>query len=174
VVVQALPKGDRGEAAVELLTEVGVDVIIPWAAANCVAQWKADRVDRGHRRWLDAAHAAAKQSRRARFPQVEALATTSDVVSRVRSAACAVVLHETAESSISSVSAPHSGDLVVIVGPEGGISDEERAAFVAAGATTVRLGPSVLRTSSAGIAAVAALMAPTGRWTVAEAPRVEG
>lgn len=174
VVVQALPKGDRGELAVELLTEVGVDVIVPWSAAHCVTQWKADRRERAHRRWSDAALAAAKQARRARFPSVAALATTGEVADLVRAAACAVVLHETAESPLAGVTVPESGDVVVVVGPEGGLSDEERAVLGAAGAHAVRLGPSVLRTSSAGMAAAAVLLASTRRWAVADGAGMEG
>jgi 16S rRNA (uracil1498-N3)-methyltransferase len=170
VVVQALPKGDRGELAVELLTEIGVDVIIPWSAANCVTQWKAERVGRSHQRWSDAAHAAGKQARRARFPEVESLASTSDVVARVADAATALVLHEDAPASIASAAVPADGELLLIIGPEGGLTPGERDAFAAAGAAEVRLGPSVLRTSSAGIAAVAALMAPSLRWAVPGSP----
>jgi 16S rRNA (uracil1498-N3)-methyltransferase len=167
VVVQALPKGDRGELAVELLTEIGVDVIVPWAAANCVTQWKGDRVERAHRRWLDAGQTAAKQARRARFPVVEPLASTAAVLERISAATTAVVLHEEAGTSVASVAVPLAGDLVVVVGPEGGLTPAERASLSEAGAAEVRLGPSVLRTSSAGIAAVAALLAPTARWAVA-------
>lgn len=166
VVVQALPKGDRGELAVELLTEIGVDVIVPWSAANCVTQWKGDRVERAHRRWADAAQAAAKQARRARFPLVEALASTADVLARLGQASAALVLHEEARVPIADVASPAVGDLILVVGPEGGLSPAERASFGEAGATEVRLGPSVLRTSSAGIAAVAALLAPTSRWAL--------
>lgn len=165
-VVQALPKGDRGELAVELLTEIGVDVIVPWSAANCVTQWKGDRVERAHRRWADAAQAAAKQSRRARFPHVEPLASTTEVLARMGRATTALVLHEDADSAVAAVAAPEQGDLLLVVGPEGGITPAERSAFRDAGATEVRLGPSVLRTSSAGIAAVAALLAPTARWAL--------
>jgi 16S rRNA (uracil1498-N3)-methyltransferase len=164
VVVQALAKGDRGERAVELLTEVGVDAIVPWSAARCVAAWRGDRAERGHRRWVDAAMAAAKQSRRTRFPLVEPLTTTADVLDRVRAAQYAIVLDETAGSYLAHHPLPDAGEALVIVGPEGGLTDEERAAFVAAGAVPVRLGPSVLRTSSAGMAAVAALLATTPRW----------
>ncbi len=166
VVVQALPKGDRGELSVELLTEIGVDVIVPWSAANCVTQWKGDRVERAHRRWADAAQAAAKQARRARFPVVESLASTADVLALVGRASTALVLHEEAQQPIVAVDAPAAGDLVLVVGPEGGLTPAERASLASAGASEVRLGPSVLRTSSAGIAAVAALLAPTARWAV--------
>ena len=169
-VVQALAKGDRGERAVELLTEIGVDVIVPWAARNCVARWNQDRADRGHRRWVDAAHTAAKQSRRARFPQVAPLATTAEIVTLVRGASLALLLHEVAEGSLAAVTPPTSGDVVVIVGPEGGIAPEEVAALEAAGAIPIRLGPTVLRTSSAGMAAVAALLARTERWNGRMAP----
>ena len=166
VVVQALAKGERGELAVEQLTEIGVDVIVPWSAAHCVVQWKQDRIEKSRQRWMDAAHAAAKQSRRARFPIVAGLADTAAVVARVREARGAVLLHESAAQGIAGVSLPESGDLVIVVGPEGGISDDELVTLQAAGATCVRLGPSVLRTSSAGMAAVAALMASSPRWAV--------
>jgi len=166
VVVQALPKGDRGELAVELLTEVGADIVVPWAAATCVTQWRPDRIERAHQRWVDAAHAAGKQSRRTRFPIVAPLASTADVVGRLELAALGVVLHESAEAAISDLSLPQTGEVVIVVGPEGGITDDELGRFSAAGAHLVRLGPSVLRTSSAGMAAVAALLAPSPRWAV--------
>lgn len=174
VVVQALPKGDRGELAVELLTEVGVDVIVPWAAARCVTQWKGDRVERAHRRWSDAALAAAKQARRARFPLVAPLATTPQVVELVGAAARSVLLHEEASTALAEVVVPDDGDVVVIVGPEGGVSGDEVALLAAAGAQTARLGPSVLRTSSAGMAAAAVLLAATRRWAVADQQGMEG
>lgn len=166
VVVQALPKGDRGELAVELLTEVGVDEIVPWAAAACVTRWRPDRIDRAHRRWADAAVSAGKQSRRTRFPVVASLASTDEVAGRVAGAALAVVLHESSTTALADVTMPETGEVVVIVGPEGGITATERATFESAGARSVRLGPSVLRTSSAGMAAVAVLMAPSRRWAV--------
>lgn len=164
VVVQALAKGERGELAVEQLTEIGVDIIVPWSAAHCVVQWKQDRVEKSRQRWIDAARSAGKQSRRARFPVVADLADTTSVLARVREAQGSVLLHESASLGIAGVTLPESGDLVIVVGPEGGISDEELAALQAAGAHCVRLGPTVLRTSSAGMAAVAALMASSPRW----------
>jgi 16S rRNA (uracil1498-N3)-methyltransferase len=179
-VVQALAKGDRGELAVELLTEIGVDRIVPWAAARCVTQWRDDRADRQWKRWADAAISAAKQSRRAVFPVVSPLATTGQVVALLQTADAALVLHERAVVSIGSITVPESGDLVVVVGPEGGLAPGELSAFEAVGAVSVRLGPSVLRTSSAGMAAVAALLARTRRWSVppeadvAAKARVEG
>ncbi len=171
VVVQALPKGERGELAVELLTEIGADAIVPWAATRCVTQWKGERAERGQRRWADAAHAAAKQARRARFPEIRGLAGTAEVAGLVRAATLAMVLHETARAPISDLVLPPVGDVVVVVGPEGGLTDAELELLTASGATAVRLGPTVLRTSSAGIAAVAALLASSARW---REPMVEG
>lgn len=163
-VVQALPKGDRGELAVEVLTEVGVDVIVPWQAARCVTRWTGPRGERSAQRWAAHAHEAAKQARRPRVPQLAPLATTGAVVERLRSAALAIVLHEAASDPLATVMLPSAGEIVLVVGPEGGIDDAELAAFAAAGALTSRLGPEVLRTSTAGVAALAALLARTTRW----------
>jgi len=164
VVVQALAKAERGELAVELLTESGVDEIVPWAARHCVAVWRGERGERSRRRWVDTAHAAAKQSRRTRFPVVADLASTADVARLLADATLGLVLHEQATAPIGSVGVPASGTVVLVVGPEGGIAPAERAAFGAVGAREVRLGPTVLRTSSAGIAAVSALFARHRRW----------
>ena len=168
VVVQALPKGDRGEIAVETLTEVGVDVIVPWAAARCVTQWKDQRGAKALERWRGTAREAAKQSRRVWWPEVDGVATTAEVAALIAAAALGLVLHEGAEASLGAVAVPGSGSVVVVVGPEGGLTDDERAAFGAAGATSVRMGPSVLRTSTAGTAAAAVLLAATPRWSVAD------
>jgi len=164
--VQALPKGDRGELAVELATEAGVDEIVPWAASRCVARWTADRADRGHARWQNAAREAAKQSRRSYVPVVHELATTAAVLARIRGAAGAVLLHEAAELPLTAAQLPVEGELLLVVGPEGGISDDELLGFREAGAAAVRLGPEVLRTSTAGAVALGALGVLTGRWGV--------
>ncbi|GAB2461417.1 16S rRNA (uracil(1498)-N(3))-methyltransferase [Streptosporangium sandarakinum] len=164
VVVQGLPKGDRGELAVEMMTEAGVDVIVPWAAARCVTQWKGERAARSLARWRSTAREAAKQSRRFHLPEVTDLARTAEVAALLSAAALGVVLHEEAASPLSGLPLPADGDIVVVVGPEGGVSEEEIAAFRAAGAAPALLGPTVLRTSTAGVAAVAVLQARTGRW----------
>jgi 16S rRNA (uracil1498-N3)-methyltransferase len=164
VVVQALPKGDRGEVAVETLTEVGVDEIVPWAAARCVTRWRDARGEKALARWRTTAQAAAKQSRRARFPVVAELAGTRDVADRLRRAALGVLLHEEAEQPLAAAEPPAAGEVVVVVGPEGGLSPEELAVLTGAGATAYRLGPTVLRTSTAGTAAAAALLSRTTRW----------
>ena len=164
VVVQAIPKGDRGELAVEMLTEVGVDVIVPWAASRSIARWRGDRADKALAKWRTAAREAAKQARRSWFPAVADLATTEDVVALLAKASVRVVLHEAASGPLSDVPVPGRGEIVVVVGPEGGITDEELEAFSAVGAEPLRMGSSVLRSSTAGVAAVAALLARTPRW----------
>jgi 16S rRNA (uracil1498-N3)-methyltransferase len=163
-VVQALPKGDRGELAVEVLTEVGVATVVPWAAARSVAVWRGERAEKSLARWRATAREAAKQSRRPWFPRVEPMVTTDDACALVRAADLAVVLHEAAAGSFTSLAVPAEGTVVVVVGPEGGLTDDEVAALTAAGAHAVRMGEEVLRTSTAGVVAVAALLSRTGRW----------
>lgn len=168
VVVQALPKGDRGELAVETMTEVGVDVVVPWQASRSVVQWRGDRGARALERWRSTTREAAKQARRARVPQVAEAGSTKDVVALVRDVVAAgglaAVLHEEAVEPLAGVPLPAAGDVVLVVGPEGGVSPEELAAFAAAGAVPLRLGPTVLRTSTAGVAALSVLSARLGRW----------
>jgi 16S rRNA (uracil1498-N3)-methyltransferase len=164
VVVQALPKGDRGEAAVQTLTEVGVDEIVPWIAERCIARWVGDRAVRGREKWAAAAHAAAKQSRRARFPSVAKVADASAVEARVRKAVTALVLHEEATQRLHGVNLPADGEVLLIVGPEGGVSPAALTRVTEAGAVPVRLGPSVLRTSTAGTVAAGIVLSRTARW----------
>ena len=164
VLVQALPKGDRGPLAVELATELGVDRIVPWTAARCVTRWRDDRIAKGVAKWRSAARAAAKQSRRPRVPEVTDPMTTREVCGMLADVDLAVVLHEQARRPLSGLQIPREGAISVIVGPEGGLTDGELVAFRAAGAHAVRLGPEVLRTSTAGAAALAALSVRS-RWT---------
>ncbi|MGH3712388.1 MAG: 16S rRNA (uracil(1498)-N(3))-methyltransferase [Micromonosporaceae bacterium] len=163
-VVQAIAKGDRGELAVQAMTEVGVDTVVPWSAARSVARWKADRGAKALERWRAVAREAAKQSRRAWFPAVAELASTAAVADLVGAATAAYVLHEEATAPLAGIDLPADGEIVLVVGPEGGIAPEELAAFVSAGARPVRLGSSVLRTSTAGVAALSVVNARTGRW----------
>lgn len=164
VVVQAIPKGDRGELAVEVLTEIGVASVVPWAASRSVAVWKGERAEKSLNRWRSTAREAAKQARRAWFPEVHEMASTAEVVALVGEADLAIVLHEEATSSLVGLEVP-TGRVVVVVGPEGGLSEDEVASFVAAGAVSVKLGSEVLRTSTAGLAAVSALLSRTPRWS---------
>lgn len=158
VVAQALVKGDRAELAVELMTEVGVHEIVPWSASRSVVRWSAERGDRGLARWRSSVREAAKQARRLQAPDVNALCSTAELAGRLAAAAVALVLHEEASTPIAAVGLPSTGDVVLVVGPEGGVSPEELEAFVAAGAQPVRVSDHVLRASTAGVVALAALL----------------
>ncbi|GHH84157.1 16S rRNA (uracil(1498)-N(3))-methyltransferase [Streptomyces capitiformicae] len=164
-VVQALPKGDRGELAVETMTEVGIDAIVPWAAGRCITQWKGERGVKALTKWRATAREAGKQSRRVRFPEVGELASSKQVAGLLAGADFAAVLHESGEGTLATAALPSAGEIVLVVGPEGGVSPEELALFAEAGAAAYRLGPSVLRTSTAGTAAGALLLGRTGRWS---------
>jgi 16S rRNA (uracil1498-N3)-methyltransferase len=165
VVAQALPKGDRGELAVELMTEVGVDAVLPWSAERSITRWQGDRGERALAKWRATAREAAKQSRRAWLPEIAAPASTAALAKRVSAAACAIVLEADAPVKLHELTPlPTEGDVMLIVGPEGGISAAERASLRDAGAIEARLGPTVLRTSTAGAVAAATLLTRTARW----------
>jgi 16S rRNA (uracil1498-N3)-methyltransferase len=163
-VVQAIMKGDRSELAVTLMTEVGVDVIVAWAAERCVARWRSGQQDHALARWRSAAREAGKQSRRWRFPDVTGPAATTDVAALVRAASLALLLDLEAAARLRAVSVPRHGDVVLIVGPEGGVAPGETAELIAAGAVPTRLGPAVLRGSTAGAVAAALVLSGCGRW----------
>jgi 16S rRNA (uracil1498-N3)-methyltransferase len=163
VLVQALAKGDRGELAVELATELGVDEVVPWQAERCIVVWAGARGDKALSRWRSTAREAGKQSRRARHPVVAHWVTTEQLLDRVAGTPT-LLLHESASAPLATAPLPPSGDLLLVVGPEGGITDRELAALTAAGGVPVRLGASVVRTSTAGAAAVAVVSARTPRW----------
>ena len=164
VVVQGLPKGDRGELAVEMMTEVGVDVIVPWAAARCVTQWKGERAAKALARWRSTAREAGKQSRR--LPPARGARTGHHREGRraARAAALRVVLHEEAAARSPTCRCPRRRHRRRWSAPRAGSPTEEIAAFREAGAVPALLGPTVLRTSTAGVAAVAVLQTRTGRW----------
>ncbi|MBC7290318.1 MAG: 16S rRNA (uracil(1498)-N(3))-methyltransferase [Actinotalea sp.] len=183
VLVQALAKGDRDELAVEAATELGVDEVVPWQARRSVVVWRGERAAKSRAKWAAAVREAAKQSRRARVPDVAAPVDTralAALAARVRAAGgTTVVLHESATTPLAAVplpavpppavppSAPNDDDapaVLVVVGPEGGIAEEELDALESAGAVVVRLGPHVLRTSTAGPVALALLAQRLGRW----------
>jgi 16S rRNA (uracil1498-N3)-methyltransferase len=165
--VQALAKGDRDELAIQAATELGVDRIVPWQAERSISRWSGEKAVRGVERWSTIVREAVKQSLRPWLPEIAQLASSADLVSLAGSARM-LVLDPGATASLSAaVSDGDSAgepDLVLVVGPEGGVSPGELARLTAAGATAVRLGPEVLRTSTAGPAAIAALSALTGRW----------
>lgn len=162
VLVQALAKGDRDELAVQAATELGVDAIVPWQAARSVSRWDA-KAEKGLARWRTIVREAAKQAHRAWIPEVEAVARTADLVRRAGESTV-LVLEPTASARLTETTAPDDRDVVLVVGPEGGIAPEELEALTAAGARPVRLGDTVLRTSTAGAAAISVLSAAHGRW----------
>lgn len=165
VLAQALVKGDRGELAVELATEAGVDEILPWRAARCVTRWDGGpRGERAHARWRSSATAAAKQSRRAWVPEVAAPVSTAELAAAVRESSAAYVLESDAVSALGEQTLSGSSQVLLVVGPEGGVAPDELATLEAAGARAVRLGPEVLRASTAAAVALGALGVLTGRW----------
>lgn len=171
VLVQALAKGDRDELAIEAATEVGVDEVVPWQAARSVVVWRGERAARSRAKWLATVREATKQARRAHLPVVAEAVDTAGLMAMVRDVVAgggvALVLHEAADLPIGAVDLPTQpgGRVLVVVGPEGGIAEEELAGFADAGGRTVVLGPHVLRTSTAGPVALALLAQRLGRWT---------
>ncbi|MFC5287534.1 16S rRNA (uracil(1498)-N(3))-methyltransferase [Actinokineospora guangxiensis] len=165
VVVQALVKGDRGELAVELATEAGADEIVPWRARRSIAKWETGpRGDKALAKWRSTAREAGKQSRRAWLPDVADPVDLDGLSQRVGAAALALVLEAGTARPLAEVTLPGEGDILLVVGPEGGIDPTELDALTSAGATPVRLGPSVLRTSTAAAVALGAIGALTPRW----------
>src|SRR5699024_7688770 len=169
-VVQALPKSERAELAVDLATEAGADTIIPWQAARCVARWKTDeKARKALAKWTATARAAAKQARRAHVPEVAALHDTAALLRRLRddggSGGLVLVLHESADATLPFRQISDAASVTLVVGPEGGVDDAELAALAEAGARAVRLGPEVLRTSAAAAVALGAIGAVSGRWS---------
>lgn len=167
-VVQALPKSERSELAIELATEAGADGFLAWQAARCVANWQGARVEKGLRRWRAVARSAARQSRRAHIPPVDGVLSTPALTSRIRDevagGATVLALHESATERLAGADLAGAPSVLLVVGPEGGIADDEMAALSDAGATAVRLGPQVLRTSTAAAVALGALGVLTPRW----------
>jgi 16S rRNA (uracil1498-N3)-methyltransferase len=165
VLVQALAKGDRDELAVQAATELGVDEIVPWQAARSVSRWDAAKAAKGRARWATIVREAAKQAHRAWVPEVAELTTTAALARRA-AASVVLILEPTASERLSALSVDPGDDrdIVLVVGPEGGIAPEELDALAAAGARLVRLGETVLRTSTAGPAALAVVSTALGRW----------
>lgn len=160
---QGLAKGDRDELAVQAATELGVDAIVPWQAARSVSRWQGAKAEKGRARWQRIAREAAKQAHRAWIPEVHDVVTTAELAARAHDADV-VVLDPRAELPLTRVEPSHDRDLLIVVGPEGGVSPEELRTLTAAGARNAQLGDTVLRTSTAGPAALAVLNAVSGRW----------
>jgi 16S rRNA (uracil1498-N3)-methyltransferase len=173
VLVQALAKGDRDELAIETATELGIDAVIPWQSERSIVRWKGERAAKAHGKWQSAVTAAAKQARRAWIPEVRPAVDTQALAREVAEAGLAVILHEDAVTPLRRVlgkwSEEHQeafgpGEILLIVGPEGGISPREVTRLCSAGAVTALLGPHVLRSSTAGPAGVVVASDVLGRW----------
>lgn len=160
---QALAKGDRDETAIQAATELGVDGVIPYAANRSISQWRGDKIDKGIARWTKIVTEASKQAIRSWVPDVAPLVDTHGLVALVPDYQV-VVLDPQASEQLSDYRPSTQTPVLIVVGPEGGLDDHEIAALVAAGATTQRLGATVLRTSSAGPAALALINVTLGRW----------
>jgi 16S rRNA (uracil1498-N3)-methyltransferase len=164
VLVQALAKGDRDEMAIQAATELGVSAVVPWAASRSVSRWEGQKKEKGRLRWETIVREASKQSIRSFVPPVSPIASTAEL-HRLASTTRMVLLDPTATERLSEIdAASDERDLVLVVGPEGGISDAELDSLTSAGAVRARLGDTVLRTSSAGPAALAVLNVALGRW----------
>lgn len=162
-VVQALTKGDRARETIELLTESGADLIVPWAAARSIGQWREEKDSLA--RWRSWAREATKQSRRTWIPQVSELATSKEVAERIVVSPLALMFHESGSLKLSeALIGPAPREITIIIGPEGGINDSESAAFIDAGAKSVVMGRPVFRSAHAGIAALAAIQSRFGIW----------
>lgn len=158
VAAQALAKGDRGELAIEMMTELGVTEFLPWSSARSVVRWSGERGEKSLARWRATVREAAKQSRRLAVPTVRSVVSTRQLAAAVTAAELAIVLHEEAPESLATLAVPDSGTVLVVIGPEGGITTDELHALADAGARLARISDGVLRTSTAGVVALAGLM----------------
>ena len=158
-IVQAIPKGDRIKESIEMSTEGGVDRIVMWKAARSIG-----RADEKLEKLQLTAREASKQSRRFRIPQVSGVATTDQVVDEIAKADLALVFHESATSTISRAITAGAQKVLIIIGPEGGLTDDEVETFAAAGAKVVLMGRPILRSAHAGLAAMAAVNTALSVW----------
>ncbi|MBT2535711.1 16S rRNA (uracil(1498)-N(3))-methyltransferase [Arthrobacter sp. ISL-69] len=175
VLVQALAKGDRDELAAETATELGIDAVIPWQSERSIVRWKGERAAKAHAKWQSVVTAAAKQARRAWIPEVRAAVDGAGLQAAVSAADLAIILHEDAVRPLRAVleswrdgdsmtGGPGPREILLIVGPEGGISPREVTKLCSAGAVTALLGHHVLRSSTAGPAATVLASDILGRW----------
>ena len=160
--VQALAKGDRDELAIQAATELGATTITPWQAERSISRWDAAKTAKNIERWSTITSEAAKQALRPLFPVVSEPVTSKQLAASANPNF--LVLDPTAELSLADFNVPTEGHVELIVGPEGGISEHELALFEGAGAVRVHLGSGILRTSTAGMAALAFLAGRSGLW----------
>lgn len=162
-VVQALTKGDRARETIELLTEGGAEIIIPWQAANSIGEWKSEKDALS--KWKSWTREATKQSRRSWIPQILDLHTTAQIKNRIQDSELTFVFHESSSSQLSeNLDLAPPKDVTLIIGPEGGITEDEYAGFQSAGARGVKLGRPVFRSAHAGVAALAAVQTGLKIW----------
>lgn len=164
VLVQALAKGDRDELAIQAATELGAFAIVPWQAERSISRWDGPKVTKGVERWQSIVSEAAKQALRAYTPQVSQPVTSKELAKLVSEYSAMLILDPTAEQSLAGVDLPKHGSVAIVVGPEGGISEAELGLLQSAGAIRVHLGESILRTSTAGVAAISVLQSKLGHW----------
>ena len=162
--VQALAKGDRDELAIQAATELGASAVIPWQADRSVSRWEGPKISKGVDRWQAIVSEAAKQALRSNTPVVTQPVTTKQLAKLVSENKTVLVLDPTADNKLSQVSLPTEGEVLICVGPEGGITEAELILLEAAGAVRVRLGTEILRTSTAGLAAISVLQSKLARW----------
>ena len=161
ILVQAVTKSDRTKEMLELLTVAGADQIIPWQAQRCISKWKSDSTDK----WLTTIKESAKQARRVKLPVLSDAVTTNQLVKLFQAEDQIIVLHESAQSNISQFNfVENTKRIFIVIGPEGGISEEEIAQLTSAKAVVVRMGENVLRSAHAGFAALSGVQTLIGRW----------
>lgn len=165
VLVQALAKGDRDELAIQACTELGIFEVIPWQSDRSISIWKAEKKQKGQARWQSIVTEAAKQSLRAFVPRVKEVVESAELIPVLRAFDQVVVLDPEASTSLTELNPRVGSTVAIVVGPEGGISEQELAAFAKAGFSNLHLGSGVLRTSTAGMAAVSYLQAKLGEWS---------
>ena len=158
-IIQAIPKGDRIKESIELSTEGGADRIVMWKASRSIGRSE-DKLDKLQL----TAREASKQSRRFSIPQISGVASTNDVIDEIAKADLALVFHESATSQLSTAVAKGAKKVVIIIGPEGGLTDSEVSDFAAAGAKVVLMGRPILRSAHAGLAALAAVNTALSIW----------
>ena len=164
ILVQALAKGDRDELAIQAATELGVFGVVPWQADRSISRWDGPKIFKGVERWQVIVTEAAKQALRSFTPRVSQPVSTKELVKSVAGYSRVLVLDPTASESLAQIQLPANGEIAIVVGPEGGISDSELALLESAGAVRIHLGDSILRTSTAGMAAVSVLQSKLGHW----------
>ena len=161
VLVQAITKSDRNKEMLELAVEAGVDRIIPWQSERSISKWQSDSEEK----WQVGIKQSCKQARQTKLPNLMQVMSTAELVKTIGSGGYGIVFHEEASTKFSELTIPNSQSSVyLVIGPEGGISEQELLSFQNNGSKVVRLGETVLRSAHAGFAALSAVQTKLGRW----------